>query len=93
MSYFSSFYVKVPLFSFASKLFSFLDKFILIPKPRAHRLPERLIAIYNDFLSDRKLVVQVREPFDQELGCVQGSPSGHLLFNLVVSNINVNVIG
>jgi hypothetical protein len=49
----------------------------------AHGFPERVIfAIYNDFLPDRKAVVQVGEaifePFDQEVGCVQGSPSGPL---------------
>ena len=58
---------------------------------RAHGFPERVIAIYNDFLSDRKAVVQVgesvSEPFDQEVGCVQGSPSGPLLFSLLVNNI------
>ena len=74
-----------------SAAFDLLDKSILIPKLRAHGFPERVIAIYNDFLSDRKAVVQVgesiSEPFDQEVGCVQGSPSGPLLFSLLVNNI------
>jgi hypothetical protein len=74
-----------------SVAFDLLDKSILIPKLRAHGFPERVIAIYNDFLSDRKAVVQVgesvSEPFDQEVGCVQGSPSGPLLFSLLVNNI------
>ena len=56
-----------------------------------HGFPERLISIYDDFLSDRKAVVQVgesiSEPFDQEVGCVQGSPSGPLLFSLLVNNV------
>ena len=68
-----------------------LDKSILVPKLRAHGFPERVIAIYNDFLNDRKAVVQVgeslSEPFDQKVGCVQGSPSGPLLFSLLVNNI------
>jgi hypothetical protein len=42
-------------------------------------------------LSDTKAVVQVgesvSEPFDQEVGCVQGIPSGPLLFSLLVNNI------
>ena len=57
-----------------------------------HGFPERIIAIYNDFLYDRKAVVQVgesiSEPFDQKVGCVQGSPSGPLLFSLLVNNIS-----
>jgi hypothetical protein len=67
-----------------------LDKSILIPKLRTHGFPERVIAIYNDSLSDRKAVVQVgestSEPFDQEVGSVQRSPSGPLLFSLLVNN-------
>jgi hypothetical protein len=50
-----------------------------------------IIAIDNDFLSDRKVVMQVgesvSEPFDQEVGCVQGNPSGPLLFSPLVNNI------
>ena len=67
-----------------SAAFDLLDKSILIPKLRAHGFPERIIAIYNDFLSDRKAVVQVGEPLseqiDQDVGCVQGSPSGPFRF-------------
>jgi hypothetical protein len=44
-----------------SAAFAFLEKSILIPKLRVPRFPERLIAIYNDFLSDRKAVVQAEE--------------------------------
>ena len=58
-----------------SAAFHLLDKSILIPK-LAHGFPERIIAINNDSLSDRKAVVQVgeslSEPIDQEKGCVQG---------------------
>ena len=75
-----------------SAAFDLLDKSILIPKLRAHGFPERIIAIYKDFLSGRRAVVQVgesvSEPFDQEVGCVQGSPSGPLLFSLLVNNIS-----
>ena len=50
-----------------------------------------IVAIYNDFLADRKAVVQVgeslSEPIDQKVGCVQGSSSGPLLFSLLVNNI------
>ena len=57
-----------------SAAFDLLNKSILIPKMRTHGFPERIIAIYNDFLSDRKAVVQVgesiSEPFDQKVGCV-----------------------
>jgi hypothetical protein len=57
----------------------------------AHGFPERVISIYNDFLSDRKAVVQVGESvseiFDQENVCVQGSPSGPLIFSLLVYNV------
>ena len=74
-----------------SAAFDLLDKDILIPKLGAHGFPERIIAIYKDFLSDRKAVVQVGEElsnaFDQKVGCVQGSPSGPLLFSLLVNNI------
>jgi hypothetical protein len=62
-----------------------------IPKLGAHGFPERIIAINNYNLSDRKAVVQVgepvSEPFYQEVGYVQGSPSGLLLFSLHVNNI------
>ena len=72
-----------------SAAFHLLEKSILIPKLWAHGFPERIISIYDDFLSDRKAVVQVgesiSEPFDQEVGCVQGSPSGPLLFSLLVN--------
>jgi hypothetical protein len=74
-----------------SAAFDLLDKSILIPKLRAYGFLERVIAIYNDFLSDRKVVVQVGVsvpgPFDQEVGCKQGSPSGPLLSSLLVNNI------
>ena len=30
----------------------------------------------------------ISEPFDQKVGCVQGSPSGPLLFSLLVNNIS-----
>jgi hypothetical protein len=74
-----------------SAAFDLLDKSILIPKLRAYGFPERVIAIYNDFLSNRKVVVQVggsiSEPFYQEVVYVQGSPSGSLLFSLLVNNI------
>jgi hypothetical protein len=67
-----------------SAAFDLLEKSTLIPKLRAHGFLERVIAIYN-------VVVQVRhsvsEPFDQEVGCVQGSPSEPLLFSLLVNNI------
>ena len=46
-----------------SAAFDLLDKSILVPKLRAHGFPERVIAIYNDFLNDRKAVVQVGESF------------------------------
>jgi hypothetical protein len=39
-----------------SAAFDLLDKSILIPKLRAHGFPKRVIAIYNDFLSERKAV-------------------------------------
>ena len=52
---------------------------ICIVKLRAHGFPEKIISIYQDFLSDRKAVVQVgdtySETFNLEVGCVQGSPS------------------
>ena len=52
---------------------------------------KRIFSIYDDFLSDRKPVVQVGEsiskPFDQEVGCVQGSPSGPPLFSMLVNNV------
>jgi hypothetical protein len=63
----------------------------LISKLWAHGFPEIVIASYNSFLSDRTAVVLVgesdSEPFDQEVGCVQGSRSGQLLFSLLVNNI------
>ena len=75
-----------------SAAFDLLDKTILIPKLRAHGFPEKIISIYQDFLSDRKAVVQVgdtySETFNLEVGCVQGSPSGPLLFSLLVNNIS-----
>jgi hypothetical protein len=41
-----------------SAAFDLFDKSIFIANLRAHIFPERVIAIYNDFLSDRKVVVQ-----------------------------------
>ena len=82
--------------------FDLLDKSILIQKLREHLrrclrsvstsgFPERIISIFDDFLSDRTAVVQagksILEPFDQEVGYVQGSPSGPLLFSLLVNNV------
>jgi hypothetical protein len=75
-----------------SAAFDLLDKTILILKLRAHGFPEKIISIYQDFLSDRKAVIQVSdtysETFNLEVGCVQGSPSGPLLFSLLVNNIS-----
>ena len=75
-----------------SAVFDLLDKSIWIPKLRAHGFLEKIIAIYYDSLSDRKAVVQVgeslSEPMDREVGCVQGIPSGPLLFSLLVNNIS-----
>ena len=77
-----------------SAAFDLLDKSMQIPKLRVHGFhgfPERVIAIYNDFLSDRKAIFQVvesiSEPIDQEVGCVQGISSGHLLLSLLENNI------
>jgi hypothetical protein len=74
-----------------SAAFDPLDKSILIPKLRAHGFPERLVAIYYDFLFDRKAVVQVgesaSESFDQEVGSVKGSLFRPLLISLLVNNI------
>jgi hypothetical protein len=60
-----------------SAAFDLLDKTILIPKLRAHGFPEKIISIYQDFLSDRKAVVQVGDTysvtFNLEVGCVLGS--------------------
>jgi hypothetical protein len=43
----------------------------LKPNLRVHGFPERVIAIYSDFLSDKKAVVQVEESvsesFNQEV--------------------------
>jgi hypothetical protein len=51
----------------------------------------RLIRVLDDFLSDRKCVVEVdgtrSEMFDVELGCVQGSVLGPKLFNLYTRQI------
>jgi hypothetical protein len=44
-----------------SAVFNILGKFILITKLRAHGPPERINAIFNDFLSNRKANVQVIE--------------------------------
>jgi hypothetical protein len=76
-----------------SAAFDLLDKSILIPKLRAHGFPERVITIYIDFLSDRKVRESVSEPFDHEVGCVQEGPSGPLLFSLLVNNIYVRYLG
>jgi hypothetical protein len=42
-----------------SAAFDLFDKSILIPKLTAHGFPERVIPIYNDFLSEGKEVIQV----------------------------------
>jgi hypothetical protein len=47
----------VPVILVMSAASDLLAKSILIPKLRAHGFTERVIAIYNDFLSDRKAVV------------------------------------
>ena len=48
-----------------SAAFDLLDKTILIPKLRAHGFPEKIISIYQDFLSDRKAVVQVGDTYSE----------------------------
>ena len=74
-----------------SAAFDLLDKSILIPKLEAHGFPERIIAIYDDFLSDRKAVVQVgesiSETFDQEDGCVLD-----LILCIIIKLIPIQVI-
>ncbi len=52
----------------------------------ANLYDEGILRILNDFLDDRKCIVEVNgsksEPFDVDLGCVQGSVLGPKLFNL-----------
>jgi hypothetical protein len=76
-----------------SAAFDLLDKSILIPKVRAHEFPERVIAIYIEFLSDRKGVVQVQDEspllnhLTKKWAICKGSTSGPLLLSLLVNNI------
>ena len=51
---------------FLTVLFYYHDQYlclvsILIPKLKAHGFPERIISIYDDFLSDRKAFAEVGE--------------------------------
>ena len=57
----------IPLTPDMSAAFDLLDNYILIPKLRAHGFPERIISIYDDFLSHRKVVVQVGESISELL--------------------------
>ena len=77
-----------------SGAFDLLDKTILIPKLRAHGFPEKIISIYQDFLSDRKAVVQVgdtySETFNLEVGWLCARKSVYLSGAMSVSSQLVN---
>ncbi len=85
-----------------SSAFDLVDKDILIPRMLKMGLSKSICDIYMDFLSDRKGFVECGEAKTEEysipLGCVQGSPSGNLLFTLHVDGIadylsDVNMVG
>jgi hypothetical protein len=75
-----------------SAAFDLLDKEILLPRMAKLGIPQNLIQIYDDFLSNRKAFVQCNqsssEDFNVPFGCVQGSPSGPYLFTLLVDGIS-----
>jgi hypothetical protein len=75
-----------------SAAFDLLDKKILLPRMAKLGIPQNLIRIYDDFLSNRKAFVQCNqsssEDFNVPVGCVQGSPSGPYLFTLLVDGIS-----
>jgi hypothetical protein len=84
-----------------SAAFDLLDKEVLLPRMMKMGVPDNLIRIYDDFLSERKAFIQcgqsVSEEFHIPVGCVQGSPSGPYLFTLLVDGIqeympDVNII-
>ena len=84
-----------------SAAFDLLDKEILLPRMMKLGVPNNLIQIYDDFLSERKAYIQcgqsVSSEFNIPVGCVQGSPSGPYLFTLLVDGIqehmpDVNII-
>ena len=84
-----------------SAAFDLLDKEILLPRMKKLGVPENLIQIYDDFLSERKAYIQCGQSTSAEfqipVGCVQGSPSGPYLFTLLIDGIQeyipeVNII-
>jgi hypothetical protein len=46
-----------------SAAFDLLEKFIMIPKLRAHGFPEKVIAIYNYFFSKEKRLFKWESQF------------------------------
>ena len=84
-----------------SAVFDLLDKEIILPCTMKLGVPDNLIQIYEDFLSERKGFIQCGQSasaeFDITVGCIQGSPSGPYLFTLLVDGIqeympDVNII-
>jgi len=75
-----------------SAAFDLLDKEILLPRMAKLGIPQNIIRIYDDFLSNRKAFVQCNQSksadFNIPIGCVQGSPSGPYLFTLLVDGIS-----
>jgi len=67
----------------------------LFLKTHLGKLPDYLLWIMNDFLADRKFFVlhndQISETKDLDVGCVQGSVLGPVLFNMYLSDIQQNL--
>ncbi len=66
-----------------STAFDFLNKDILMTILRSNGFPERTIAIYKDFLSGRRAVVQVGETTSEPFDLILQTNSWSSTFNAV----------
>ena len=76
-----------------SAAFDLPNKDILLPKMAKLGIPQNIIRIYKECLSNKKALVQCKLSASKDFQhagcvCVQGSPSGPYFFTLLVDRIS-----